>query len=255
MVFAQRDDGGDDFALLEAARKQFDFGFDEAFGLGGFALAGLEVVAQDLLHVVDVVEEGVFDLVDGGFDVAGDGQVDEEEGATTAGAHGAGHGVVVEDVAGGVCGGDDDIDIHQKILEAFEGAGLAAELCGERFGFGGGAVDDEEVGDALAVEVAGSQGAHFASADEEGAFSGEFAEDLAGQFDGQIGHADGVFADASFGADALGDTKGFVHDAVEEAANGLGVNGGLVGLFHLASDLGFANDHRVKAGDDAEDMP
>ena len=61
-------------------------GFELHDGLCGLGLAAAlnAVLLRDLLEIVDVVDEAAFEVVDGGIDVARDGDVDEEDRAVPA---------------------------------------------------------------------------------------------------------------------------------------------------------------------------
>ncbi len=54
--------------------------------------------------------------------------------------------------------------------------------------------------------------------------------------------------------DALADAQGLLEQFVQVAADLVGLAGGLVGVAQLPQDLGFAGDHGVEAGGDAEDV-
>ncbi len=126
--------------LGEAIVVAVDFPADD--GLGGFGLAAADglVACGDLLQVVDVVDEAAFDVVDLRSDVAGDGNVDEEDGAVAAALEeraGVGRG---EDLAGaGAC--DDDVGAVRLLVELREwddagGDGGGAECIGDGLGAG-----------------------------------------------------------------------------------------------------------------------
>ena len=82
-----------------------------ACGYGAQVISGAQVV--------EIVEVDVFDVFDGGVDVAGQGEVDEEAGSIGAALHGVAKGRHVKDRAR--CGGGADNDI--EMLQ------LAGEVC------------------------------------------------------------------------------------------------------------------------------
>ena len=71
----------------------------------------------DLLEVVDVVDEAAFDLVDARVDVAGDGDVDEEDGAVAAALEELLAVGAVEDLLRRAGGGDDDVGAVGLVVE------------------------------------------------------------------------------------------------------------------------------------------
>jgi hypothetical protein len=94
--------------LGEAVVVAVDFPADDGLGGFGFAAADGLVAGGDLLEVVDVVDEAAFDAVDVGGNVAGDGDVDEEDGAVAAALEeGAGVGDSEKLTCAGA--GDDDV--------------------------------------------------------------------------------------------------------------------------------------------------
>ena len=258
-VLLQGEDGGDGVADVEALLVLVDLFGDDGLGLFGLAAAVGEVGLGDLMEVVDVVDEAAFDLVHAGVDVAGDGDVDEEHRAVaTALEHVLAVGAA-EDLLRGAGGADDDVGAVGLGVELLEGqdlggAGGAAELGGEALGAGLGAVGDDEIGGAVLDEVAGGELGHLAGADEQDGFSGQGAEDLAGEVDGDRGDGDAGGADLGLGADALGDGEGALEQAFEGAGDGTDLAGDGVGLLDLAEDLGLADDHGVERAGDAEEV-
>src|SRR5207248_1965003 len=136
-------------------------------------LAYLQAALHHFLKVVDVVEEDVGEFRDLGGDVAGDGDVDEEDRAAAARPH----------------------------------RGLEVHAAAERLRRAGGA-------------------------------------------DG-----DGAAADFGFRARALAGGEGVLKEGMNERAAGPGVLRALERLLHLRQDLRLADDHRVEAGSDAEEVP
>ena len=166
-VLLQGEDARDGVEGLQAGGEAVDFVSDDALGGGGFFSAGGEVAGGYLLEVVDGVDEGAFDAVDGGVDVARDGDVDEEDGAAAALAEDGlcfGDG---EEVRARTGAGDDDVGLGGVLLQVGEGDGEAVELLGQLLGAGGCAVGDEDAGCACGDKVARGEFAHFACAYEQ----------------------------------------------------------------------------------------
>ena len=103
-------------------------------------------------------------------------------------------------------------------------------------------------------QVAGGEFAHLAGADDEDRLPFQRAEDLLGEFDRNRGDGDRRRSDGGLGAHALGDGEGAAEKLVELTANRAYCAGSRVGLFDLAEDLGFADDHRIETGSYAEEM-
>src|SRR5450759_2083969 len=81
--------GRHDLHGVEPRVEGRDLLFDDDLGPSRLAHALLEVGLDHAVEVVDVVEEHVGEVVDLGVDVAGDGDVDEEQRTAAAAAHGA----------------------------------------------------------------------------------------------------------------------------------------------------------------------
>ncbi len=111
-----------------------------------------------------------------------------------------------------------------------------------------GAVGDNHLLDALGNEMLGREFGHLAGAGQQHAFFVQVAEDFPGHLHRGIADRDGAAADVGFGPDPLGNGEGLVEKTVEQQAGGLGFRRAAIGLFELAQDLRFADDHRVQAG-------
>src|SRR5262249_18505023 len=61
-------------------------------------------------------------------------------------------------------------------------------------------------------------------------------------------------ADLGFGADALRDREGALQERIERRADGTDFTRDVPGLFDLAEDLRFTDNHGVERGSDAEEM-
>ena len=98
---------------------------------------------------------------------------------------------------------------------------------------------------------------HISRADDQNLPALEAGKRLPNQIHGDGRHAGLAVAQGGFGADAFGDAmKAMVEQAVQKRWPGgrpCSV-GGFVGGLELIDDLIFAQDHGIKAADDAEDM-
>ncbi len=222
----------------------------DGFGGFGFAAAHGLILSGDLLEIVDIVDEAAFDVVDSGGDIAGDGDVDEEDGAVFAALKESAGVVSLDDLGlphrGGTCAGDDDVGAVGLLVELVErnhacGDRRGAERVGDLLGAVFGAVADEQRGAALLDEVAGGEVGHLARADEQDGLGVQRAEDLPGELGGDRGDGDGGAADLGFGADLFGNGEGTLKKGVERRLDGADFPADGPGLLDLAEDLGFAN--------------
>jgi len=166
-------DGFDGRSLRKALAVAGYFAGDDGFGGFGFPAADGLILRGDLLEVVDVVDEAAFEVVDLGGNVAGDGYVDEEDGAVAAAVQ-EGAGVVGSEDLAGAGRRDDDVGAVRLLVELVEGDdaggdhpsgprtpagdpgdGRGAEGVGDFFSAGFSAVGDQQRGCALMDEMAG----------------------------------------------------------------------------------------------------
>lgn len=121
-----------------------EFLFDDLFAELDLLLAAGAGFGGEGLESVDVVEVDFVDVADGGVDVAGDGDVDHEEGAVFAFATDFGDVFGFDDVVRGAGGRDEDVDLGEGVFPVVEADGGAVEILGELDGFVEGAVGDED---------------------------------------------------------------------------------------------------------------
>lgn len=228
--------------------------FDEDVAGGDLFFALAEAVGGDGLEGVDVVEVDAVHLGAGGVDVAGDGDVDHEEGQAAALAKCAGDVGGVDDGVGCAGGSDDDIDIANFLLPGFEIDGATADFFGEGGGFIEGAIGDDDAGGSAGFEGGGDAAGHVAGAEDHDAAFFEVAEDFAGELYGGGAYGGGSVGDVGGGADELTDAEDVLKEAIEERPGGSGGVGVLVGFFYLAEDFGLAEDHGVEPGGDAGEV-
>ena len=104
-------------------------------------------------------------------------------------------------------------------------------------------------------QVAGSEFAHLAGADDEDRLPFQCPENLFGEFDRDRGDRHGRRSDGGLGAHALGDGEGAAEKLVELSANGTyGARRG-IGFLDLSENLGFADDHGIQARGHTEQVP
>ena len=114
--------------------------------------------------------------------------------------------------------------------------------------------DDRHVPDALRLHVLRGELAHLAGAEDDDRAAVEVAEDLLGERDRGVADRDGAGAERGFRPHALADGEGRVEQAVEQRSGGFGLPGGAVRFFDLAENLRLADDQRIEAGRDAEQV-
>lgn len=231
-----------------------EFFFDDGFAESDLFLAALAGFGGEDLKAVDIVEVDLVDLADFGVDVAGDGDVDHEEGAVFAFAAHVFDVLGLDDVVGSAGRGDDDVDFLEGLLPVVEADGAATHLFGEEDGFVVGAVGNEHaLGAAREEGLRGGTG-HFAGADDHDLGILEVAEDFLGEVDGDAADRGLAFLDAGGVADFLADGEGALKEAVEDATSDASFESGGVALLDLAKDFGFAEDHGVEPADDAAEV-
>lgn len=116
------------------------------------------------------------------------------------------------------------------------------------------AVGDDDRFGAAGDECLGGKAAHFAGAEDHDLAVFEVPEDFFGEGDGDVADGGGAFLDGCLGADFFADAEGFLEKFVEGGAGGAGSVGSFVGLFYLAEDFGFTEEHGVEAADDFAEM-
>ena len=217
--------------------------FDLGFPLG-------EVFVGDGGEVVEVVEVETVEWVYGGVDIAGHGEVEEEEGFAGAFAEGLLDGLIGEDVTRCSGGADDDIKAVELSGEVFEIDRSTAELTGEFLSVFEGSAADRNIGDPATGKCLRGGGADFAGAEEEYAALIEVPEDAVGEIGGDVTDADMAAIDAGLTACGFGGLETFFKEAAEDGADGLGGFGAGVSVFDLSEDFGFAHNLGVESGGD-----
>src|SRR5690606_31288495 len=180
---AQGDDGGLHVEPLGPELEAPRLVEHDGLGALGLLAAALHRFGDDVGQVVDVVEVDVVEAVDRGLDVAGDGDVDEEEAPAPTRLHGRADHVEGDDEGLGGGAGDDDVGFDEAGGEVGKRAWRAAHLLGQELRALEAAVDDDELGAEADEELGGSFG-HLARAEEDDRAAYELAENLLGQVDG-----------------------------------------------------------------------
>ena len=116
--------------------------------------------------------------MNGGVEVARDGQVDEEERAATAGAERPVDTLLLQHESTGARRGDDHVGLRQLVLGLVEGDGPRAEASRKLLRAGDAAIRDRRDGGAARHEVARRLLADLSRADDEDLPAGKIAEHL-----------------------------------------------------------------------------
>ena len=131
---------------------------------------------------------------------------------------------------------------------------LPADAAGQLHGRVQRPVGDQDLLDAVRLEVRRRELAGLAGADDEHGVVAELAEHLQGELDGGRADAHGALADGGLGAHALPHFERVPEQPVEDHGRAAAVAGLLVGGLELGDDLRLADDHRVEARGDAEEV-
>src|SRR5207248_6423496 len=219
------------------------------------ALALVAIRLHHLLEVVNVVYKSVVELVDGRLDVARNGDIHEKDGAVPARGEQFLRAFLCNYKVRRARRADDDVglvDIFEKLLEMDRGA---VKRLGEFLRALVGAVADKDGARAAAQQMLRGQLAHLARADHKDRLAVKRAEDFLGQLDRRVRDGDGRGADGSLTAHTPRHGQGVADDFAERAVERARAPRRGVSLFHLAEHLRLAEDHRIEARGDAEQVP
>ena len=254
-VLPQRDDGRHRAARSQPGAELVEFLGDDRFGARDFAGAARQVFPHRRLQVVDVVEEDLLDFAGGRLDVARQRDVDDEQRAVAPRPHDRFDARLGQDRRGRAGRGDDDVAAGERGVHLVpRRGGRAADRLGGSGRVGHGAADDDDLVHALRLHVPRGQLAHLAGADHDDGAAAQIAEDLAGERRRRESDRDRARAEAGLGAHALADRKRRMEEPIEDRADDLHVVGDGVRLFHLTENLRLADDQRIEAGGDPEEM-
>jgi hypothetical protein len=141
-----------------------------------------DVAGNGLLQVVDVVDEDAVKLVHGRINIARNGDVDKEHGAVLSAGQEQLAVLAAEDGVRGTGRCNDDVGPVAGIVQIFEMDRLPFEFIGKADGPVIGAIGDEDGSATMGHQMARSQLAHLAGADQVNVLAVKIAEDLFGQF-------------------------------------------------------------------------
>ena len=205
---------------------------------------------------IDVGDADVRDRGDLGIDVARHGDVDEEERALGARAHRLGDVVDGDDEARRAGRGEHDVGLAQSVNERRQLAHASgAQTAHDVVRALDGTVDDDELARAFEHESPRGGLAHLPGADDEHAGAGDRAQTSLGQIDRRRRDADELSSDRRLRARGFPGAQRLAEEGVQRLAERSGALGLHVGVLDLPEDLGFADEHRVQARRDAEEVP
>ena len=168
--------------------------------------------------------------------------------------HHLGKVVALDDVVRGVGRGDDDVGALQLLRQLLEPDGAAGEALRQPDRAVVVTVGDEDRGDAAGDQRLGDQLGGLAGADDEDAALGEVAEGAARQLDRDRRDRETLLADPGLLAGAAAGGERGAEEAVEDRPGRTLDQRQLIGAFDLPLDLRLADDHRVEAGGDAQQV-
>ena len=151
-------------------------------------------------------------------------------------------------------GGDDDVGGGERGAQILPRHGAAFELPRQVLGRRQRPAGDGDLLHALRAQVDARELGHLAGAEDEDAQAGEVPEDLLGELDGGVADRDRAFGEPGFVAHALADRERGVEQPMRDGAGEVEVARRGVGRLHLAEDLRLADDERVEACRDAEEV-
>ena len=162
----QTDDHGNHFAAAHIRFQPVHLFHHDLVGLGCFVQPAAQIVVNHLLQIVDVVKEHIVKIVDRGFDIARDSNIDQKHRTVLARIDDLPHLIFCQNIAGRAAGGDDDVDLGKRGVEIPVVDDPAANQLGDLLGAGPGTVRHQNLRDTGAIEVAGGQFRHLARADQ-----------------------------------------------------------------------------------------
>jgi len=164
--------------------------------------------------VVHAVEEGLVQGVDGGVEVARDGEVNEHLQGVAPPFERVFDVFARDEHVVAARRADDDVGFVQLCGQLFEADGEAAVRFGQGLGMREGAVGDDEALDVGVFQVFGDELRGFASADDECGAAVVVVKEAVGEFDAGGGDGDVVGADLRAVADLFGDGKALLEEAL-----------------------------------------
>ena len=163
------------------------------------------------------------------------------------------NGFGVQDRVGAPSRGDDEVGVCQLDRDRVEGRGAPADALGELLGALERAARDHHLRPTR-TQVAGRELAHFPGAEEQRPAVLDAAERLGCELDGGGHDRLRQLGQARLGAHALARAERILEEPVQQRPGRAGGQRRIVGLAHLAEDLGLARHERVETGRDPEEV-
>lgn len=227
---------------------------DHRFAAGDFALADFDGLSGDLFKGIHVVEIDIFELVDGGIDVARHGQVDQEKRAFLMFSEDGLEFLSGHDRMGGGCGANQDIDFVKRRVPVVEMHSKAPDLVSQSGGAIERAVRNDHRANTTRNEAAGHALTRLTRAENHDLPATQVSKDFACQVHRHRAHGCRPAGDLGLRAHFLGDAESVLEKFVQMGVGGSVFAGGGVGLFDLTEDLGFPDDHGIEPAYDSEKM-
>src|ERR1700686_4468173 len=188
------------------------------------------------------------------FDISGQGDIDDQEGAAGALLHDGREHPDGDDGARGGGGTDDDIGFEQRLAQIGKSAMRRAQPLSQVYGVRWCAIDNDEPLRAMLAQILRGQFAHFAGSDEQHTRLVQVREELTCQLHSHVADRGGIATDGGLAASALPGDNGRANQGRAYGPRVTGPLSDLQGIDNLPLDLWFTWHQRIEARGDAEQM-
>ena len=250
----QGDDGRDEIQAADPGEERPHLILNDRLGPLELLLPLFHVRLQHGLEIIDIVEIDVVDRVDLRVDVAGHGDVDDEDRLVSSRPHRLPDLIDPQDVVGRGRGAEQDVDLREGGGDRIQRDRLSLEGGGQPLRILQGPAGNEDARDPVGHQMARGEFRHLPCAGEKGLAIAQVAEYLLGQFDGHIAHRDGASRQLGLCPHTFRYVEALVEEPVQDRAHRLLVYGLPVGLLDLSRDLRFPDHHRVHSRGDAKQV-
>ena len=238
---------GEEFVRL----LRYDF-----FSGGKCGLSSPPVLITGVCQVINGVEIRSQVVADGWFEIAGHGQIQDEQGAlVSAWCDMPAVSFQSDNWLVGTRGTDHDVGLDKPFVEMIPGDRGAMPFFGEKPGTREVAVGDLEVLRPRIDQISERFLGHFSSPNDQDHLVVETFEDAAGEVcDGNTRYADTMPVQGSLACDASRRAESRLKKLVSEGSRAANSTCQVVGFFYLCEYLRFPDDHAVEAGGNTEQV-
>ncbi len=209
----------------------------------------------EAVEVVHVEERHAGDVGSGGIDVAGDGDVHDQQRPVGTDRHEIGELDLSDHEARGSGSGEQDIGSSDADGEIIERDGATRDPPGQHLGPVDTPVADDDLLGTGITESDGHALAHLSGAEDADRASLERTETVGGHCDRGSGHRGDAAADPGAGPYLAPRRRRGREQRDEAGSDGTGLACDLEGAPHLAVHFGLAQDRRVDPASDREKVP